>query len=278
MSRTVFASQSVLIVLLLAALAACVDAQDLPAPGDIHQSMLLEAMRGLLPEQDSITETDARHHCLELPVAAPNDRIQGPHGDSLISSHCDVIAYEILMSALPARWSTVRYRWTSLFTAEDTARGPIARDTVTEEEVVLFEKSDSGKIEAVWHVRFETGAYATWRSVTPEIAPTEESTMLLSLMSCVNGTGGCGQEFLQRHRDGRWFPVQQVWLGQLPQGFAGRIRHGVRIDPMSLRGEAGFYADSDANCCPSQRLIFDLAVRGDSLVLRRYAVVSEPNR
>jgi hypothetical protein len=97
-------------------------------------------------------------------------------------------------------------------------------------------------------------------------------------MSCVNGTGGCGQEFLQQHQDGRWFGVRQVWLDQLPQGFADRIRHGVRIDPRTLRGEAGFYGDHDANCCPSQRLIVDLAVRGDSLVLRRYAVAAEPNR
>ena len=42
--RTVFASQSVLLALLLTALAACVDAQDLPAPEDTRQSMLREAM------------------------------------------------------------------------------------------------------------------------------------------------------------------------------------------------------------------------------------------
>lgn len=274
----VVASQTVLLAVLLATLAARVDAQDLPAPEDTRHSMLREAMLGLLPAQDSVPETHARHRCLELPVAPPNDRLQGPHGDLLIDSHCDVVAYEILMSTPPGQWSTARYRWTSIFSAEDTARGPTARDTVPEEEVVLFGASQPGKVRAVWHTRFETGAYAIWRSVTPEIAPTGESTTLLSVMSCVNGTGGCGQEFLQQHRDGRWFPVRQVWLDQLPHGFADRIRHGVRIDPMTLRGEAGFYGDPDANCCPSQRLIVDLAVRGDSLVLRRYAVVSEPNR
>ena len=88
---------------------------------------------------------------------------------------------------------------------------------------------------------------------------------------------GGGQEFLHRHSDRRWFPVRQTWLDQLPSGFAGRIRHGVRIDPISLRGEAGFYGDQDANCCASQRLIADLTLRGDSLVLRSHVVVRQPD-
>lgn len=272
------ASRTVLLAVLLAVLAARVDAQALPPPDDTRQSMLREAMLGLLPAQAGVPETRAQHDCLRLPVGLPNDRLQGPHGDSLLSTRCDVVAHQILTSAPPARWIAARYRWTSLFTAEDTARGPAARDTVTEEEVVLFDASQSAHLRAVWHARFETGPYAIWRSVTPEIAPTGEGTTLLSVMSCVNGTGGCGQEFLHRHSDGRWFPVRQTWLDQLPPGFLGRIRHGVRIDPTTLRGEAGFYGDQDANCCPSQRLVVDLALRDDSLMLLRHAVVREPDR
>jgi hypothetical protein len=240
--------------------------------------MLREAMLGLLPTQTSVPETRAQHHCLELPVGPPGDRLQGPHGDSLISTHCDVVAYQILTSPPPTRWITARYRWTLIFMAEDTARGSTARDTVIEEEVVLFEASQSAQVRPVWHARLETGRYAIWRSVTPELASASERTMLLSVMSCVDGTGGCGQEFLHRHHDGRWFPVWQTWLDQLPDGFAARIRHGVRIDPTTLRGEAGFYGDRDANCCPSQQLIVDLALRGDSLVLRRHAVGRAPER
>src|SRR5260370_40268380 len=86
-------------------------------------------------------------------------------------------------------------------------------------------------------------------------------------MSCVNGTGGCGQEFLQSTVEGRWSGVNQVWLGQLPAGFAGRMLHGVRIDPTTLRGGAGFYGDPGSNCCPSERLEVDPAVDGDAVVL-----------
>ena len=265
----------VLLVLLLAA-AARVHAQILPPPEDTRQSMLREAMLGLLTAQAAVPETRAQHDCLELPVGPPNERLQGPHGDTLISARCEVVAYEALTGASPAPWTAARYHWTSVFTAEDTVRGPAARDTATEEEVVLFDAPQSAQVRAVWHARFETGPYAALRSVTPEIAPTSEGTTLLSVMSCLNGTGGCGQEFLHRHADGRWFPVHQTWLDQLPSGYAERILHGGRIDPIILRGEAGFYGDRDLNCCPSQQLIVDLTLRDDSLVLRHHSVARVP--
>jgi len=107
-----------------------------------------------------------------------------------------------------------------------------------------------------------------WRSVTPEIVSAVHETVLLSVMRCLNGTGGCVQEIVNRHVDGRWFPVRQAWLDQLPAGFSGRIRHGVRIDPRTLRAEGGFYGDADPNCCPSETLAADLALRADMLVLR----------
>src|SRR5512135_682279 len=128
-----------------------------------------------------------------------------------------------------------------MFTAAEQTRGPDARDTVTEEEAILFEAPAPEQVRPVWHERIETGEYGVWRSITPEVAPTSQGAILLSVMKCLNGTGGCSQEFLQRHADGRWYGVQQEWLDQLPGGFIGRIRHGVRVDPQSLRGEAGYY-------------------------------------
>jgi hypothetical protein len=237
--------------------------------------MLREAMLGILTDQASIPEIAVRQHCLALPADAPDDRLQSPHGDFLISTSCEVMPDQPLGRLLPTGWITSRYRWTSVFTAEDKARGPNAQDTVTEEEVVLFEPSARGQVRAVWHARFDTGPYAIWASVTPELAQTGDGKALLSVMSCVNGTGGCGQEFIQRHADGRWYPVHQDWLDQLPGGFQGRIRHGVRIDPRTLQGEAGFYGDRDPNCCPSQRLLVQLKLRDDSLVLVRHTLVTE---
>src|SRR5262249_38685675 len=157
---------------------------------------------------------------------------------SLVDSHCEVVSYQPL-GGPQGRWITSLYHWTLLFTAENKSLDPSARDTVTEDEAVLFEAIATGHVRPVWHERIETGEYSVWRSVTPELARTSQAAMvLLSVMICLNGTGGCGQEFLQRHADGRWYGVRQAWLDQLPTGFIGRIRHGIRIDPTSLRGEA----------------------------------------
>ena len=229
---------------------------------------------GLLPAATALPATQVATTCLPLPRSEGADEIQGPHGDSLLTSSCKVASFGSADFTAQPRWMTAHYTWTSVYTAEDSSRGAGARDTVAEEEVVLFQTSGPG-LAPVWHDRFETGNYAIWRSVTPELAPARGGT-LLSVMRCVNGTGGCSQEFLLRHPDGRWFPVWQAWLGQLPRGFQGRIRHGVRIDPRTLRGEAGFYGDRDPNCCASQTLIVHLTVRTDSLVLLREVVQKSP--
>jgi hypothetical protein len=247
-------------------------AQTLLGPDDSRHSLLRQAMLGVLPHQTSIPGIQAQRRCLDLPVDPPNDRLQGPHGDSLLSARCEVVAFEPGGRATPARWTTSRYRWISVFTPEDTAGGSSARDTVAEEEVVLFEAIPAERIRPVWHARFETGGYAIWRSITPDVVPTKGGATLLSVMSCVNGTGGCSQEFVQRHSDGRWFPVWQVWLEQLPPGFGNRVRHGFHIDPRTLLGSAGFYGERDPNCCPSQELHVRLAERGDTLLLRAHSV------
>jgi hypothetical protein len=260
----------------IAAAAAPLAGQTLPVPDDTRTGMLRETIRGLLRNEPSVPAADARHRCLSLPVEPPNDRLQSPHGDSLITSHCEVASYQHLGSTSPDGWFTAQYRWVSLFTAEDTARGSAARDTVTEEEAVLLMGSDTGKVRPVWHARFETGGYAVWRSITPELAAAGR-TLLLSVMSCVNGTGGCSQEFLGRDSTGQWAPVRQVWTHQLPAGLYGQINHGVRIDVRTLRGSGGLYGARDPNCCPSKEIRVQLGLAGDSLVLQHHSVVPTPH-
>jgi hypothetical protein len=245
-------------------------------PEQLGQGTLSEAMSGILPNASAVSALDAAQQCVELPVLPPNDRLQGPHGTTLISTKCEVLAYHAVAGVPAGGWTTARYRWTSVFTAEDSARGPAARDTATEEEAVLFDSPQRGKLRPVWHARFDSGEYGVYRSITPEVASTTQRSILLSVAYCVNGTGGCSQEFLQRRADGRWSTVRQSWLDQLPAGFSQRILHGVRIEPRTLKGEAGFYGSSDPNCCPSQVLRIDLALRGNSLVLIHQTIVSTP--
>jgi hypothetical protein len=269
------ARASVIFRFLCAALAvgsASLPGQSVPGVGDSRHGMLRDAALGLLHDQAEIRATQARQRCLLLPVDPPNDRLQGPHGDSLITTRCEVARFQSLGSASTRRWFSAEYRWVSLFTAENTARGSAARDTVVESEVVLFAPEAGESVRPVWHARIETGDRGIWRSVTPELA-VHGSSVVLSVQHCVNGTGGCSQEFLRRWSGGRWAAVWQPWLDQLPQGMVGRILHGVRIDVRTLRGEAGFYGLQDPNCCPSEMLRVVLALHGDSLVLVRRAVL-----
>jgi hypothetical protein len=253
-------------------------AQTLPAADDSRHSMVRQAMLGLLTAQAAVPETEARHHCLSLPVAPPDDRLEGPHGDSLISTQCAVRLFQPLELPSADRWFVAQYRWTSLFTAEDAARDPAGRDTVVEDEAVVLAAAPSQQVRPVWHARFEAGPFGVWRSITPELAAASGSARLLSIMSCVNGTGGCGQEFIQRHADGHWAPVRQVWLDQLPAGYAARLQHGIRIDPRTLRADGGFYGPGDPNCCPSEILRAQLTLAGDSLRLLQHAVVPTPRQ
>jgi hypothetical protein len=257
---------------LLMGVASPVSGQGVPSASDSGHGMLRDDVLGLLHDQAELRETRARERCLLLPVDPPNDRLQGPHGDSLVANSCEVARFQSLGSGTARAWFSAEYRWVLLFTAEDSAGGPAARDTVTESEVVLFAASDGDLVRPIWHARIETGDRGVWRSVTPELA-SRGSNVLLSVQHCVNGTGGCSQEFLSRSTAGRWSAVWQRWMDQLPHGLAGRILHGVRIDVRTLEGEAGFYGSHDPNCCPSETLRIVLALQGDSLVLSHYEVL-----
>src|SRR5947208_16199932 len=82
------------------------------------QDEALEWMEGLLSRQPAVAVDRARHECLRLPGNAPE--VLGPHGDTLLSSRCEVVGYET--SGL-AQWSAARYAWTLVFAAEDKTRG-----------------------------------------------------------------------------------------------------------------------------------------------------------
>jgi hypothetical protein len=216
----------------------------------------------VLPRAAAQPLARVRRTCLSLPAIPHNETfLDDPRPGAGPPPRCAVLEVRPPPQA-PKGWILARYGW--------TGPGEV-------EEVVLFEPAGAGQVRPVWHGRFVTrGDDVVWRSVTPEAARDGKGGVLVSVMSCVNGTGGCSQDFLRRDAGGRWTAVRQTWLDQLPPGFEGRIRHGVRIEPASLRGEAGFYADDDPNCCPSQLLSVRLALRGDALVLLGQSVATTP--
>src|SRR5690242_5305646 len=82
-----------------------------------------EPVGAILKNTQAVSSSNAAKTCVTLPVLPPDDRLQGPHGDKLISTKCEVMEYHPA-----AHWSTALYRWNSVFTAEDKKRGPEARD------------------------------------------------------------------------------------------------------------------------------------------------------
>jgi hypothetical protein len=133
---------------------------------------------------------------------------------------------------------------------------------------VVFARMPDGRVRPEWYAVFEREFYL---SVTPRVEPAPGGGALVSVESCVNGTGGCSQDFLLR-RGGRWSTVRQRWVGQLPAAMKGRFWKGTYVDPATLRGRFGLYGDRDPNCCPSRSLAVRVALVGTSLVLRGYRV------
>jgi hypothetical protein len=112
--------------------------------------LLRDPMRGVLTNQAAILATIPGQRCLTLPVEPAEDRLQSPHGEILVSTACDVVSYLNVDGMASAGWRTAVYRWTSVFTAEDSARDPNARDRVTEEEVVVLEATGAEQVQPVW--------------------------------------------------------------------------------------------------------------------------------
>ena len=61
-------------------------------------------MPGLLKGQAAVALSRAQHECLTLPVDPPDERLQGPHGDTLVASRCEVIGFTDAGVARPAKW------------------------------------------------------------------------------------------------------------------------------------------------------------------------------
>jgi len=93
---------------------------------------------------------------LPYPADPPNDRLQGPRGDTLISTRCHVAAFENIGGTRATKWSTARYEWVSVFTPDADAMDKYANESVTEDEAVLFELRSPGMVRPVWHARIDT--------------------------------------------------------------------------------------------------------------------------
>lgn len=244
-------------MLLLSLVLACVAVPAHAQEGDVKTDSLLLA--AVIANGPTFSESEAASRCLDLPGGWLRE------DDSEQAWLCEPQESGELERAGDRRFFWTRVSRTA--PAPDTAYA----DTLREDHVVLFSAPlDGSRLTAEWHARYDLDF---WTGVHLETGPTEEGDALVSVLSCVNGTAGCGQEFLLR-RAGGWRAVRQAWMEQLPDSVDGEFWKGTFINPATLQGRAALYDEDDANCCPSRLLYVRVRLDGDALVLRDYRTVA----
>lgn len=247
------------------------------APGPIHLGRLTRANQEREPAHGAFIRGDpvragaVRTTCPPLRAPDTSGVVYSPHGDTLFATTCQLAWYIALDSGDGARWASATYRHRYIYSHDTAMTGAATRDTVTVDDAVLFTVDPGDLLRPVWHNTYDRRD--TWE--LDLAAAQQQGGLLLSLQYCVNGTGGCRQDFMMR-RDGLWADVPQAFLKQLPRSMHDKFWKGIRIDVHSLHADAPLYRDRDANCCASRQIWMDLGLRGDSLVLRRYHVAPTP--
>lgn len=140
------------------------------------------------------------------------------------------------------------------------------------DEIVLAALSGDGRARVVWRDATER---SFWFISSASLVTTPGGERILAVLYCVNGTGGCAQGMLiwvgeawqQLERDDSWAPVYR----DLPAGY--RPHKSPEIDLGELTWEQHLAHRDDANCCPSGRIDFRLAIVDGKLAVKSYRIV-----
>jgi hypothetical protein len=156
-------------------------------------------------------------------------------------------------------WHVVRYLRELI--VRDTTWG----DTLSLDELVLAGRvPGAGEAEVVLHWSTDRREQFLDTVMAVPTAP----GLLLELTVCVNGTGGCGQDYF-RLASNRWRAVSQAFIAdlvaRLPAGHS--LHKGRRLDLATLSGVWPVAAPGDPNCCPTYEIEFRLRLDGDTLRL-----------
>jgi hypothetical protein len=180
---------------------------------------------------------------------------------------CRVEGVHALADAVGLRWRVVKYLTRYVFPADSLERREVpsnTTDTATVLDVVIY-SVERGQSEwrAEWH------GWAEWRTIRDvDVSLGVHGGMaVFSIISCVNGTGGCDQHFVGR--DARtWVPLDETYRAQLDRRFGGHpFWKGIVVDVQTLRGMVPLYSSDDANCCASRELRLTLKLHGVNIVV-----------
>jgi hypothetical protein len=222
----------------------------------------------LLLTRIAVRDSVARADCVEIP---PREPYAGPQ----LAHSCRIVSFDTLPRAAGRRWIYAVQRHVYVHDSSDSAK-KVVPDTLVEIEALLYASGPNTRLlSAVLYAREDEEIV---RGITPDIGA-QSGSALLGMELCLNGTGGCWQEFL-RYDGATWHRVADpgdAIQSRVRRVFRGDASHEIRsprIDVRTLRGTAAIASPGDANCCPSHRANFELALDGNRFRIVRFKVVA----
>jgi len=198
-----------------------------------------------------VTWADLTSRCV-TPVA-------NPYVTPVRRSECRVASVTPLGRGDGRDWHVVRYLRELI--VQDTAWA----DTMPLDELVLAGRAP-GAADAEVVLHWTSDRRALFLDTVVAL-PTAQG-LLMELTVCLNGTGGCAQDYL-RLAAGRWRTVIQAYVTALHARLPAEhsLHKGRQLDLATLRGVWPVAAPGDPNCCPSFEIAFQVRLDGDTMRL-----------
>jgi hypothetical protein len=227
------------------------------------------ARGGILRSRPELPASTAVSTCPALLGQSRYDLEAHFDSEPRLSVSCVVDKVDTLGEAGGVRLIAVRYLTREIFPADSTEFPHTKTDTAEVIDIVIYTARPAASVwRAEWR-RWVERAF-TW-DLIPHVAP-HGASALIGFMACVNGTGGCSQEFLLRQANGSWRAVAPAYVTTLVQHFGEAFWKGINVDVSTLRGNVPLYSDTDGNCCPSREVTISLSLVGSTLELKTFAV------
>jgi hypothetical protein len=234
----------------------------------VHAQGAPDVLQPVLRDRPSIAMAVAVSRCPALLGNFAYELEMHDAGDRRIARSCTVASVDTLRRSAGSLLVAVRYLARQLFAADSIGFRPDPRasvDTADVLDVVIYSATagaDSWRAE--WRQWVD-------RVVMRDMIPTAAAVRggdLVSVLNCVNGTGGCSQDFFLRSGQAKWTAVTPRYLASLKRRFGLSFWKGVNVDVRSLQGDVPLYSPGDGNCCPSRLLSLTLQLVGHALDIK----------
>jgi hypothetical protein len=222
---------------------------------------------GTLPSSPEIESARAKSNCPSF-LTGHREQLEAAVPQESSTSTCTVERVDALGDGAGLRWWAVKYLTRHVFRADSIKRQYALRDTADTADVIDVVIYSGQRGASPWLARWQGWAE---RRLTRDIDVTlavHGALAVFSILSCVNGTGGCDQHFLGRTASA-WVPLNEKYHAQLERRFGRDVFwKGVVVDVHTLRGAVPLYSTGDANCCPSRELHLTLMIHGTDVAVQ----------